>query len=163
MNNKDFNKRLELTYMGNGWIPYNETAKELAEQSTIGEVQSFMEITARDLSFHRCYFSILNYIYDYLPKKFQDKVSKKIFYIFIKHLKGNYDVLFEFKDGTKLVEYDSISFGNMSEKRFREYVRNQMPWIYENVIGQFYTGDIYDGIIETIENEYERFFDKLNK
>ena len=65
------------------------------------------------------------------------------------------------KDGTKLVTYESISFGRMSEQQFRTYVKEQLPFIYENVIGAFFKGEIYDSIISTIENDYERFFDKL--
>jgi hypothetical protein len=70
-------------------------------------------------------------------------------------------VLFKFKDGTAMVEYESIAFGNMSQKRFEAYIREQLPWIYENVIGAFFEGAIYDGIVETIEKEYEIFLSKL--
>jgi hypothetical protein len=104
---------------------------------------------------------LLKYIYDYLPASFRDKVPADKFYIFLKHLKGQYDVLFTFKDGTRLVEYESIAFGRMSQKRFENYIREQLPWIYENVIGQFYEEEMYKGIIDTIEEEWERFMMRL--
>lgn len=161
MTDKDFHRIIELSNVGGGFIPVNSNATELLEQSHRGEVLSFLEITNRDLKFHRCYFSLLSYIYDYLPKSFKSKVEKDNFYKFIKHLKGEYEVLFEFADGTKLVEYDSIAFGKMSQKSFENYIREQLPWIYENVIGKFFEGDIYNGIIDTIEDEYKKFLSKL--
>jgi hypothetical protein len=161
MKDKDFKNIAEFTNVGGGLIPHNEKAKELVEQSSRGEILSFEEVTARDLSFHRCYFALLNFIYNLLPQKFKDAVPEHKFYIFLKHLRGSYEVLFEFKDGTRLVEYDSIAFGKMSQKSFENYIREQLPWIYENVIGVYYQGDIYNGIIDTIEEEFERFMMRL--
>lgn len=161
MTDKDYHKLMDFANVGGGLIPVSANAKELMEQMGKGEVVSFIETTSRDLSFHRCYFSLLGFIYDYLPESFKTKVNKDNFYIFLKHLKGQYNVLFTFKDGTKLVEYESIAFGRMSQKTFENYIREQLPWIYENVIGQFFEGDIYNGIIETIEEEYKKFLSKL--
>lgn len=161
MTDKDYHKLMDFANVGGGLIPVSANAKELMEQMGKGEVVSFIETTSRDLSFHRCYFSLLGFIYDYLPESFKTKVNKDNFYIFLKHLKGQYNVLFTFKDGTKLVEYESIAFGRMSQKTFENYIREQLPWIYENVIGQFFKGDIYNGIIETIEEEYKKFLSKL--
>lgn len=161
MTDKDYNKSLQLVWVGGGFLPANERASELAEQCRNGEILSFMEITDRDIKFHRAYMSLLAFIYGYLPPQFKSVVPKDKFYQFLKHLKGQYKVLFSFKDGTQLVEYDSIAFGNMSEKRFKEYVKEQLPWIYTNVIGEFFKDEIYDSIIATIELEYEKFFSKL--
>lgn len=161
MNDKDFARLIQLTWVGGGFIPANTKAEELAEQLTQGEVISFMEVTARDLKFHKGYMALLAFIYGYMPPKFKQAVPKERFYQWLKHLKGQYDVLFEFKDGTKLVEYESIAFGNMSEHRFREYIKEQLPWIYENVLGAYFTGEMYDNIVATIEEEFQKFFDKL--
>lgn len=161
MTDSDYQKLIELSNVGGGFVPVNERATELLEQSHRGEVLSFLEATNRDIKFHRCYFSLLNYIYGYLPPAFKKKVPEEKFYIFLKHLKGQYSVLFEFSDGTRLVEYESIAFGRMSQKTFENYIREQLPWIYQNVIGKFFEGDIYDGIIQTIEEEYEKFLSKL--
>jgi len=161
MNNSDFDKLVELCCVGRGWTPANSNAEELLDSMTRGEIIAVREVTQRDLKFHRAYFSLLNFIYDYLPLSFKRKVPKQHFYKFVKHLRGEYDVLFEFKDGTKLVEYPSISFGRMSQKRFEGYIREQLPWIYENIIGAFFEGEIYKNIIETIEMEYEKFLQKL--
>jgi hypothetical protein len=161
MKDKDFNKLTEWLNVGGGLTPHNYNAIELLEQSARGEILMFKEMTERDLKFHDCYFSLLRYIYRYMPPKFREIVEEKNFYKWLKHLKGEYDIIFKFKDGTTLVEYESLAFGNMSQKRFEEYIREQLPWIYENVIGKYFEGDIYNGIVETIEEEYKKFLSKL--
>jgi hypothetical protein len=161
MTDKDFHKIIELSNVGGGFIPVNEKAIELLEQSYKGEVLSFLEVTNRDLKLHRCYFELLSFIYDYLPPIFKKKIKKEKFYLFIKHLKKEYDVFYTFEDGSQLMEYESIAFGNMSNMRFKEYIKEQLPFIYTNIIGKFFEGEMYNGIIDTIETEFEKFFAKL--
>ena len=161
MKNSDFYKLVEFTNAGGGLLPFNSNAIELVDISRKGEILTFKEITNRDTRFHRCYFSLLNFIYEYMPAVFKKKIPEHKFYIWLKHLKGEYEVVFEFKDGTKMVEYESISFGNMSQKRFEAYIREQLPYIYENVLGKYFEGEILNGIIETIEDEYKKFLAKL--
>jgi hypothetical protein len=161
MKDKEYLRLIEFANVGGGFIPANEAAQELLDNSHKGEIIQFREVTHRDIKFHRAYFALLNFVYDYLPFKFRKKVRRENFYIWLKHLKGSYQVLFEFKDGTKLVEYDSISFGMLSQKEFEEYVRMQLPYIYENVIGEFFEGQMYDSIIQTIEEEFQKFLAKL--
>lgn len=161
MKDSDYQNIIELTYVGGGWIPANEKAKELSERCDKGEIISFKEMTSRDIKFHRCYFSLLSFIWNYLPEKFKKNIPENDFFRWLKHLQGEYEVCYTFKDGTKMVEYKSISFGKMSEKSFREYVAKQLPYIYENVLGAFFEGNILKGIIETIEQEYEKFLSKI--
>ena len=80
MTDNKFDNLIELCYMGGGWIPVNERANEIAEQSVKGQIHHFVECTERDLKFHRCYMDLLGFIYDYLPAKFKNKVLKKDFY-----------------------------------------------------------------------------------
>lgn len=161
MKDTDFNKLVDMAWVGGGFIAANSNAEELANQCQKGEIISFLEVTKRDLKFLRCYFALLAFIWGYMPPKFKQSIPKEKFYQWLKHLKGQYAVIFEFKDGTKMVEYDSIAFGNMSEKRFRAYVAKQLPFIYTNVIGAYFEGEIYDNIIFTIEEAFERFMSKL--
>lgn len=162
MTDKDFDKILEFTSAGAGLLPQNEKAIELIDNTYVGEVISFIEVTKRDLNFHRAYFSLIGYIYDWLPKSFKEKVAKDKFYRFLKHLKGDYDVIFEFKDGTKFIEYKSISFGKMSQKTFVEYVRNQLPFIYGEVIQVLYPDKKdSDKIIAAIEYEFDKYLARL--
>ena len=155
-------KIIEMTVTGGGCLPANEEAVELIDNSVEGEVISFIEVTSRDVSFHRAYFSLLHYIWTWLPKKFQEAVPKDKFYQWLKHLKGQYEVLYRFADGTTMVEYESISFGRMSQKTFEAYVKSQLPYIYSEVIMKLYPDKIdSDKIIAMIEYEYEKFLMRL--
>lgn len=161
MKQSEFENLIDFTYVGGGFIPANQNGEELAARCSKGEVITFKEITARDLKFHRCYMDLISTIYDYLPLRFKDAVKKDKFYMFLKHLKKDYKVVFEFKDGTKMVEYESIAFGNMSQKRFEEYIAEQLPFIFENVIGAYFGGEMYKSIVATIEEDYKYFLSKL--
>lgn len=161
MKDKDYNNLIHLKNVGGGFVPANEKAEELMLLTRKGEVMQFEECTKRDVKFHRCYMSLLSFIYGYLPKQFHDKVPQRSFYNWLKAAQGLISYEFEFKDGRKYVEYESISFGRMSEVKFREYVANQLPWIYTNIIGAYFTDDIYNNIVETIEEEYKKFLSKL--
>lgn len=161
MTDKDFHKIQEWSVVGGGMIPLSTNAIELLEQSQRGEVISFIEVTNRDVKFHRCYFALLRFIYGYMPSKFKKAVPESNFYLFLKHLKKEYKVIFTFQDGTTMVEYDSIAFGRMSEKTFHEYIKEQLPWIYTDVLGAYFEDDILNGIIDTIEEEFKKFMQKL--
>ncbi|MFA6973970.1 MAG: DUF1367 family protein [Parcubacteria group bacterium] len=161
MKDSQLNRVIDLKWAGGGFLPANQAADDLADQLRNGEVVSFQEITKRDLSFHKNYMALLGYIWDFLPPKFRKAVPKDRFYQWLKHLKGQYNIIYKFNDGTTLIEYQSIAFGNMSEKRFHEYVKNQLPWIYEEVIGAFYEGEIMQNIIENIEADFHKFMDRL--
>ena len=60
-----------------------------------------------------------------------------------------------------MIEYDSIAMGKMSQPVFENYIREQLPWIYSDVLGAYFEGDILNGIIDTIEEEYKKFLSKL--
>ena len=163
MTDKDFYSLVDFVNAGGGLLPVNSKAHDILDATTQGEIISFKSCTARDIKFHRCYMSLLAFIWGYMPNKFKKSVSKEKFYLWLKHLKGHYEILFKFKDGTKLVEYESISFSKMDQVRFEEYIREQLPWIYSDVIGKYYKvgGWRYNKKINDIESEYEKFLSKL--
>jgi hypothetical protein len=76
-------------------------------------------------------------------------------------MQGEYDEVFTFKDGKKMIEYRSISFGKMNQQQFKEYVANQLPVIYEDLIMQIYKADQATLVIESIEDEYKKFLSKI--
>jgi DNA polymerase I-like protein with 3'-5' exonuclease and polymerase domains len=191
MNKKDWDKLIELSYTG-GFLfkPANQNAMELCNMSKIGESHLFGLKTPRDAKLHQCYFVLLKFIWGYMPDNFQAKVPSESFYLWLKHLKKEYEVKFSFIDEQKqediasfcldlglstddaakiavkfgktdLIEYESISFGRMSNETFKNYVKEQLPFIYENVLGKYYKGEDYNNIIETIEQEFEKFLAKL--
>lgn len=161
MKDSDYSKLYDLANVGGGWIPANENATELLDRTHKGEITTFKEVTQRDLSMHRCYMLLLAFIWEYMPKVFKESVPKDRFYQWLKHFKKEYKVEFTFKDGSQLIEYTSIAFGRMSQKTFEKYIAEQLPFIYENVIGAYFEGDIHKNIIETIENEFKSMLRKL--
>jgi hypothetical protein len=62
---------------------------------------------------------------------------------------------------TDMIEYVSISFGRMSEVQFHSYVKDQLPFIYTDIIRPMFDEETYEAIIENIENEFQKFFNKL--
>lgn len=158
MKTDEFQKLLTFSvHKGNALIPATPEAAEWLEMKKHGEWINFKHIEARDLSFHRCYFALISFIYDKLPKNFKDKVYKDNFYNFLKMLGKEYEVLYEFKSGEKMYQYKSISFGRMGQTEFRLYVNNQLSMIYEELLIPLEC----DFIMDLANEEFERFMDKL--
>lgn len=189
MKDTDYQKTLEMAYIGTVYVPMsieatetaqaflvgsgfkevencyvaaNQKAVEFSETQSEGDISNFSEVITRDIKFHRCYMALLGFIYDYFPKEFAvNYVEKNDFYNWLKHLKGSYDIKCKFKDGSCLVEYHSIAFGTMSQKKFENYVREQLPFIYSEVLTKYFSGVELQNIINTIESEFVRFLKKL--
>lgn len=162
MTDKDYKQLLSFKNMqGSALIPANDNALDLMNNLKNSELVAFTNVTPRDIKLHRCYFAFLNEVYGYLPIKLKKAIKKCNFHNFIKHLKGDYDILYEFNDGTKLVEYHSISFGRMNNTRFKEFVKDQIPFIYEMLLTAL-GSDLANAAIETLEEDFENMFDKLN-
>lgn len=142
-------------------VPANQAAIDMMSIVRAGEVQTLKNVSKRDIKFHRAYFSLLNYIYCMMPPKFRASISQNNFYVFLKKLKGEYDVLYEFNDGFQFVEYQSISFGKMTQETFKKYVADQLPVIYTELIQRLYQPEKATMVIESIEEEYKKFLSKL--
>lgn len=160
MKTSEFQKLIGLANI-DGQIVAIENHEEIRDDTVEGEVIYVKLVNARDLKMHKAYFGLLKFIYDYLPSNFHSQVSSNKFYKWLQTLKGEYKVLFKFKDGRELIEYDSISFASMDEHKFRTHIKEQLPYIYENVIGAFYENEIKNDIIDTIEQEFEKVLTKL--
>lgn len=161
MKDTEYNDLLEFIPVNGGLLPANQNAIDLMAIAKGREVITMQNVSKRDTKFHRCYFSLLNYIWTMLPPHFRAKVPCDQFYLFLKMLKGEYDEVFQFKDGRSMVQYHSISFGKMNQQQFVEYVAEQLPIIYEEVIMQIFKSDQAKLVIESIEAEYQKFLSKL--
>jgi hypothetical protein len=162
MKDTDFEKLVDLVGCGGGFMPANENAQILLDSVKPGQVISFLEVTDRDIKFHRAYFSFIGYIWDWLPQSFKKKIPKDKFYKFLKHLRKEYDVIMTFKDGSQIIEYRSISFGKMSQMTFANYVKEQLPSIYGEVIQVLFPDKKQsDNVIASIEEEYKIFLSKI--
>ena len=98
-------------------IPTNENALNLCENASDGQILNFQEIEARDIHFHRCYMSLLKYIWEYLPDNFHKAIPSDKFYLFLKHLTGKYNVVYRFKD--ELKKQEIAAYLKEHKKEFR--------------------------------------------
>lgn len=190
MKDTELQKLLQFKNTGGALLPVNDKADDYMLMCRNSEVVYLKDATKRDIGMHRCYMALLGFVYDYLPANFKKRIPKPNFYNFIKHIQGKYEVQYSFADEEKIsdmlddllevglsaeqasfiaakygktdmIEYESIAFGNMSQKRFKEYISEQMPVIYENILGRFFEGDVLAGIVETIENDFDNLMKKL--
>lgn len=161
MKDVDFHRIIELRPVSGGFLPVNDSAKELLDGAGKDEILSFTEVTDRDLKLHRCYMSLLSFLWSYYPDEWKKEHPKKNFYNYVKALTGQFEVKETLPNGVPMIEWVSISFGRMSEVRFREYVKNQLPYIFEDLHTHF-DDFVWNNIIETVENDYEKFFSKLH-
>ena len=88
----------EIQEINNCFTFTNDPGKQLSENAEIGEIFSFEHKHPRDIQIHRAYMGFLSYVWDFLPKKFKYHVSKNIFYNWLKMLRKDYKILYEFKN-----------------------------------------------------------------
>lgn len=161
MKDSAYAELLEFTPINGVLVASNQNAVELMSIVKQGDIQTFQNVSARDLLFHKAYFSLLNFIWCAMPPNFRAKIPCKDFYLFLKMLNNEYDEIYSFKDGKTMIQYHSISFGKMNQTKFREYISNQLPIIYEDLIMQIYKAEQATMVIESIESEYAKFLSKL--
>lgn len=103
---------------------------------------------------------LLAEVWGYMPKIFRDKIPKDKFYIWLKMYQGSYSVIYEFKNGEKMTEVESLSFGRMNNQAFKDYVKTQLPVMYEVLLIGL-DSDLANSAIDTIEENFEKYFSKL--
>lgn len=155
------NQIIELEHQQSLFKPVNQAGIDLISNLKHKERIYVKDVGQRDIRFHRAYFSLLNYIYSWMPENFKMRIPEKIFYTFIKDITGQYTIWYTFKDGKEIKEYTSIAFGRMSQKTFEAYVKDQLPLIYDNLIHVLFDTEKAEMIIENIENEFTKFLSQL--
>ena len=152
---------LELKHFTNhkniGLIPATDESREWLEMLKQNETVNFKIVQSRDLKLHQAYFLVLGFIHDRLNPAFKKRIKKSKFYVFLKDLAKEYEVLYTFKDGTEHKEYKSISFGKMNNTKFKEYFNNQLIFIYEDLLVPL----DQEYLMDEINTEFERVFSKL--
>ena len=158
MNKKKFDSLLKFEHFGGKLGPGNNNAVEYLDSLKNGEHVYMEDSTKRDIKFHRCYMGMMDYIHEWIKDKV--KCPKGKFYIFVKHLRGLFDTFGTEK--TEIIIYHSISFGNMSQKRFEAYVKDELAFIYSDILRPIFKEDEqFESVVANIEHEFERFLSKL--
>jgi len=162
MKDTDYHELIELTQLNGVFLPSNSAAINLVSNLRDGERSHIKVVTSRDLKLHNGYFALLSYVWNRMPDAFKDKVPCSHFYKFLKIIQGQYDVVFEFHDGVKMLEYHSISFGKMNNERFKAFVKEQISVIYNDVVLALIKDDEKaNDLIRDVEAEFEKFLSKL--
>ena len=156
---KDTDKILEFKVAhGSALIPVSQDAIDNVQQSKHDTIKVYKDVTPRDLRFHKGFFAMMNYIYQWLPSSFKNAVPQDKFYIAVKELRGDYTII---NIGSKQVkEYTSISFAMMNNSTFEDYVRELLPFIYDDIIRPLMP-DTVDMVIDNIEHEFRKLLSKL--
>lgn len=161
MRTDNYIELIELEHQQGLFKPVNQVGIDLISNLKHKERIYVKDAGKRDIRFHRAYFALLNYIYSWMPEIFKMQIPEKHFYKWLKILLGEYKIIYKFKTGESLYETKSIAFGKMSQKTFEEYVKNQLPLIYDNLIYALFNLEEAKMIIENIENEFEKFLNNF--
>jgi hypothetical protein len=157
MKDTDFNKLLKFKVINGLMYPDNAQATDYVLANTNNQVYMVAQ-TPRDLSFHACYFLFMGWLWDKMPIKFKrDRcANKQDMYKYLKLVQGSYIVSLKFKD-REAIEFESISFGKMSNDEFKIYVNTQIVALYENILIPLGLA----GLRDEAEEEFKGLFSKL--
>lgn len=104
----------------NGLIPYTEEDELEYHRLSIGDVVKAKTLDKRILKHHRKFFALIRVVYDNMPEQYDKHfpTSDDLRYELIKRA-GFFQEYTDLK-GKQQYRPDSISFDNMSQKRFEE-------------------------------------------
>lgn len=139
--------------------PAYEADRELLSKIKIGSFVRLKLNRARNYKFHRKYFALVNFAFDYwTPPEFPDDpeqkwrkqvTPEKNFDRFRKDLTilaGHYEAYYRV-NGEVRIEAKSISFGSMSEDEFEKLYSATIDVILKHICTQ-YTEEMLDSVVD---------------
>lgn len=148
---------LSVSKMGNGLFPTDVESEEIIRALSKDDNYNITLHADRNLKMHRAYFSLLNFVWENLPEKFQKKCPKQHFYKFLKEMQGRYEIT-EISAKTSIKTYESFSFDKMSQKRFHEIFKEDVEFIINDILPALNM----DEFSEILILQYERTLTKYN-
>lgn len=157
MKDTQFENLIHCKVVNGVFYPINSNANDFV-YSNEGQEVYLVPQTQRDLILHACYFAFCNWLWQELPKQFklQRCPNRADMYKYLKLVQGKYKESMKYKDITA-IEFESISFGNMSNEAFKDYVNEQIIALYENILIPLKMEDLY----EKANEEFSNLFKKL--
>lgn len=141
-----------LIKMNGALYPASENDQELLKKIKAGEPVRVKLTRVRNYEFHKKYFALLNFAYDYWEP--ENDCAEKNFERFRKDciiLAGFHDAHVRL-DGSTRIEPKSISFASMSsEDEFEELYTKTIDVIVKYVLKN-YTGDMLRSVMEQVED-----------
>jgi len=123
----------------NTLVPVDQQGLEYIQSLRTGQEIRADLVKARNIKFHRKFFSLLNMAYEYWepPKgEYKGRTTEKNFEKFrsdVTVMAGFYDVVSNLKGDVQLVP-KSISFGNMDDAQFEELYRAAFSVLWKMVM-----------------------------
>lgn len=124
---------LSVARRGTGLFPTDVESEEIIKSLATDENFNIALHADRNLKMHRAYFGILNFVWENLPEKFQNKCPKQHFYKFLKEMQGRYEIT-EISAKTSIKTYESLSFDKMSQKRFHEVFKEDVDYVITEIL-----------------------------
>lgn len=146
---KDINV-LSLTRIGGGLFPTDTESEEIINSLAKGDNLNVVLNADRNVLMHRAYFSILSFVWDNLPEKFQKKCPKKHFYKFLKEMQGRFEII-KISEKTEIKEYESINFSKMSFKRFHDIFTEDLNYIITEILPALDMSDFSEILVSKYE------------
>jgi len=139
-------------------MPAYDSDRELMSKIKIGAPVKLKLTRARNYKFHRKYFALVNFAFDYWePTKIEDAESKWLRHVTpeknldrfradLTILAGHHNAFFRV-DGSTRIEAKSISFGSMSEDEFEKLYSATIDVILKHICTEF-TGKMLDEVVD---------------
>lgn len=123
---------LSLARRGTGLFPTDAESEEIIKTLPFEDNFNVILNADRNARMHRAYFSLLSFVWENLPEKFQKKCPKQHFYKFLKEMQGRFETIQVGK--TEVKTYESISFNKMGQKRFHEIFSEDIRFIAYEIL-----------------------------
>jgi hypothetical protein len=139
-----------LIKMNGALHPASDNDREILKKFKTGEPVRVKVTRVRNYEFHKKYFALLNFAYDYWEP--ENECAEKNFDRFRKDviiLAGFHDAYVRL-DGSTRIEPKSISFASMGEDDFEELYTKTIDVIVKYVLNN-YTGDMLRSVLEQAE------------
>ena len=140
-----------LVKHNNSLVPYTDEDSKAIYNLKEGELIAFSIDKARNVQYHRKYFALLNKVLHHLPEELSEKynTTEKLL-LEIKLQLGYYDVHVTLGEREVVVVKQSISFKQMTQKRFERFVNDS-----KQIILKYFLKDIDE---KTFDNEFMTLF-----
>lgn len=140
--------------------PIDEDGENAIKSLSNEESYSVTISVDRSLKMNGAYFSLLNFVWENMPEKFQAKVPKNKFYVLLKELQGRFTEI-KVSEKTSIKEYESLSFEKMNEARFHEVFKEDVDFIISDILTPMGMQDFVEQLVLQFERTLIKY--KLDK
>ena len=154
--------KIKFTAVRSGTLlaPIDEDGENAIKSLSNEESYSVTISVDRSLKMNGAYFSLINFVWENMPEKFQAKVPKNKFYVLLKELQGRFTEI-KVSEKTSIKEYESLSFEKMNEARFHEVFKEDVDFIISDILIPMGMQDFVEQLVLQFERTLIKY--KLDK